>query len=79
MKKISTEQTLRNEIFKEQKLTIGMDLGDRWSARFPPSISSRPCRSNPQKQSSPFPMTAMRKLFQYPTAPLLAACRPFGS
>src|SRR5712691_10793414 len=31
MKKISTVQTFRNEIFKEQKLTIGMDLGDRWS------------------------------------------------
>jgi transposase len=24
-------QAFRNEIFKEQKLTIGMDLGDRWS------------------------------------------------
>jgi transposase len=31
MKKISTEQTLSNEIVKEQKLTIGLDLGDRWS------------------------------------------------
>ncbi len=31
MKKISTVQTFRNEIFKEQKLTIGVDLGDRWS------------------------------------------------
>jgi transposase len=31
MKKISTVQILSNEIFKEQKLTIGMDLGDRWS------------------------------------------------
>ena len=31
MKKISTEQTLSTEIFKEQKLTIGLDLGDRWS------------------------------------------------
>src|SRR5213080_666190 len=31
MKKISTVQTLRNEILKKQKLTIGMDLGDRWS------------------------------------------------
>jgi predicted NBD/HSP70 family sugar kinase len=24
-------QTFGNEIFKEQKLTIGLDLGDRWS------------------------------------------------
>src|SRR5229473_3642863 len=31
MKKISTMQVFGNEIFKEQKLTIGMDLGDRWS------------------------------------------------
>jgi transposase len=31
MKKISTVQTFKNEIFKEQKLTIGVDLGDRWS------------------------------------------------
>jgi transposase len=31
MKKISTVQTFGNEIFKEQRLTIGMDLGDRWS------------------------------------------------
>ncbi len=31
MKKISTMQVFRNEIFKEQKLTIGVDLGDRWS------------------------------------------------
>src|ERR1700730_13698585 len=31
MKKISTVQTFRNDIFKEQKLTIGVDLGDRWS------------------------------------------------
>jgi hypothetical protein len=31
MKKISTEQTFRNEILKEQRLTIGMDLGDHWS------------------------------------------------
>jgi transposase len=31
MKKISTVQTFRNEILKKQKLTIGMDLGDRWS------------------------------------------------
>jgi transposase len=31
MKKISTVQTISNEIFKEQKLTIGLDLGDRWS------------------------------------------------
>jgi predicted NBD/HSP70 family sugar kinase len=31
MKKTSTVQVFRNEIFKEQKLTIGLDLGDRWS------------------------------------------------
>jgi transposase len=31
MKKISTVQTFKSEIFKEQKLTIGVDLGDRWS------------------------------------------------
>jgi transposase len=31
MKKISTVQVLGNEILKEQKLTIGVDLGDRWS------------------------------------------------
>ena len=31
MKKISTVQVFRNEIFKEQKLTIGVDLGDRSS------------------------------------------------
>jgi len=31
MKKISTVQTYGNEILKEQKLTIGIDLGDRWS------------------------------------------------
>jgi len=31
MKKISTMQAFSNEIVKEQKLTIGMDLGDRWS------------------------------------------------
>jgi transposase len=31
MKKISTVQAIGNEIFKEQKLTIGMDLGDCWS------------------------------------------------
>ncbi|MGC1595657.1 MAG: hypothetical protein WA774_09905, partial [Candidatus Acidiferrales bacterium] len=31
MKKISTVQIFGNEIFKEQKLTIGVDLGDRWS------------------------------------------------
>jgi transposase len=31
MKKSSTVQTFSNEIFKEQKLTIGLDLGDRWS------------------------------------------------
>ena len=32
MKKISTVQVFGNEIFKEQKLTIGVDLGDRSSA-----------------------------------------------
>jgi hypothetical protein len=31
MKKISTIQVFGNEIFKGQKLTIGLDLGDRWS------------------------------------------------
>jgi hypothetical protein len=31
MKKTSSVQALKNEIFKEQKLTIGLDLGDRWS------------------------------------------------
>jgi transposase len=31
MKKISTMQAFGNEISKEQKLTIGVDLGDRWS------------------------------------------------
>src|SRR5208283_3960784 len=31
MKKISTVQTFQSEVFKEQKLTIGLDLGDRWS------------------------------------------------
>src|ERR1700690_3604965 len=31
MKKISTMQTFSYEILKEQKLTIGLDLGDRWS------------------------------------------------
>jgi transposase len=31
MKKISTVRTFKSEIFKEQKLTIGVDLGDRWS------------------------------------------------
>jgi hypothetical protein len=29
--KISTVRTFGNEIFKEQKLTIGLDLGDPWS------------------------------------------------
>jgi transposase len=32
MKKISTVQTFKSEIFKEQKLTIGLDLGDLWSS-----------------------------------------------
>src|SRR5579864_5243397 len=31
VKKISIVQAFGNEIFKEQKLTIGVDLGDRWS------------------------------------------------
>jgi transposase len=31
MKKISTVHAFGSEIFKEQKLTIGLDLGDRWS------------------------------------------------
>jgi transposase len=31
MKKISTMRALSNEILKAQKLTIGLDLGDRWS------------------------------------------------
>jgi len=31
MKKISTLQAFSNEIVKEQKQTIGVDLGDRWS------------------------------------------------
>ena len=31
MKKISTMQVLGNEISKERRLTIGLDLGDRWS------------------------------------------------
>jgi transposase len=31
MKKISTVQVYGKEILKEQKLTIGVDLGDRWS------------------------------------------------
>jgi len=31
MKKSSTVQTFKSGIFKEQKLTIGVDLGDRWS------------------------------------------------
>src|SRR6202041_716193 len=31
MKKIGTMQVFSNEILKEQKLTIGLDLGDHWS------------------------------------------------
>jgi transposase len=31
VKKISTVQAFEHEIFKEQKLTIGVDLGDCWS------------------------------------------------
>jgi len=32
MKKTNTVQIFRNNIFREQKLTIGMDLGDCWSS-----------------------------------------------
>ncbi len=31
MKKNSTVQAFKSEIFEGQKLTIGLDLGDRWS------------------------------------------------
>src|SRR5260370_9732399 len=31
MKKTSTMQVFKSEIFKEQKVTIGVDLGERWS------------------------------------------------
>jgi transposase len=31
MRKNSTVQAFKSEIFEEQKLTIGLDLGDRWS------------------------------------------------
>src|SRR5258705_797972 len=31
MKKTSTVQALKSKLFKGQKLTIGLDLGDRWS------------------------------------------------
>ena len=31
MKKTITVQAFKSEIFKEQKLTISLDLGDRWS------------------------------------------------
>ena len=31
MKKTITVQAFQNESFKEQKMTIGLDLGDRWS------------------------------------------------
>jgi len=31
MKKISTMQAFSKEILQQQKLTIGVDLGDRWS------------------------------------------------
>ena len=31
MKKNSTVQAFKSEMSKEQKLTIGLDLGDRWS------------------------------------------------
>jgi len=31
MRKISTVQAYGKEILKEQKLMIGVDLGDRWS------------------------------------------------
>jgi hypothetical protein len=32
MKKISTVQRVSNESFEGQELTIGLDLGDRWSS-----------------------------------------------
>src|SRR6202040_3779501 len=31
MKKTNTMQVFKSEILKDQKLTIGLDLGDRWS------------------------------------------------
>src|SRR6202166_5005432 len=31
MRKITTVHVFKNEILKEQRLTIGLDLGDRWS------------------------------------------------
>ena len=31
MKKISTRRVMGSGIFQEQQLTIGLDLGDRWS------------------------------------------------
>jgi transposase len=31
MKKTITMQAFKSELFKEQKQTIGLDLGDRWS------------------------------------------------
>jgi len=31
MKKISTVVTRQSKNFREQKLTIGLDLGDRWT------------------------------------------------
>ena len=31
MQKISTMLTKENKIFKKSQLTIGLDLGDRWS------------------------------------------------
>ena len=31
MKKTITVQAFQSEILKQQKLTIGLDLGDRWS------------------------------------------------
>jgi hypothetical protein len=31
VKKTSTVRVNGNMVFKEQRLTIGMDLGDRWS------------------------------------------------
>ena len=42
MKKISTMQAFGVEIFKEQKLTIGVDLGDRWNAEI--SMAARPVK-----------------------------------
>src|SRR6266567_5855013 len=44
------------------------------TARFPPSISSRPYRSNPREQNSSFPLKSDAEVTE-----LLPACRPSGS